>query len=47
MKFEDLCERLDQTKGEDVSVNEHTEKIVEALIKRGLISEDTCEDLDG
>lgn len=43
MKFDDLCERLNINKDEDVSVNEHTEKVLDLLVKRGLISEDTCD----
>jgi hypothetical protein len=44
MKFDDLCKRIDEsTKKEDVVVNEHTERVLDALIKRGLISEDSCE----
>jgi hypothetical protein len=44
MKFDDLCKRIDEsTKNEDVVVNEHTERVLDALIKRGLISEDSCE----
>jgi hypothetical protein len=47
MKFDDLCKRLDESnKKEDVGVNEHTEKVLEALIKRGLLSEDSCDLID-
>lgn len=48
MKFDDLCKRLDETNTveENVEVSEHTEKVLEALIKRGLISEDSCDTLN-
>ena len=47
MNFDDLCKRLDESnKEENVAVNEHTEKVLEALIKRGLLSEDSCDLVD-
>lgn len=48
MNFDDLCKRIDETTtiDEGVSVNEHTAKVLEALIERGLISEDSCDLID-
>jgi hypothetical protein len=48
MKFDDLCKRINETTtvNEDVSVNEHTEKVLEALINKGLLSEDSCDLVD-
>ena len=44
MKFDDLCKRLDESnEKETVAVSEHTEKVLEALIKRGLLSEDSTD----
>lgn len=45
MKFDDLCKRIEETTTvkEDVSVNEHTKKVLEALISKGLLSEDSCD----
>jgi hypothetical protein len=45
MKYDDLFDRLDEQK-ENVSVTEHTAKVLEELAKRGLVSEDTCDQLD-
>jgi hypothetical protein len=47
MTFDDICDRLNEShEGEGVSVNEHTIKVLSALVERGLISEDAYDTVD-